>query len=317
MKKQISNTQVRTIRCGDFKTETWIYHNGYSGVVEETITSPDLVIPLPVKVSEDMSFIDRISLFTASLHLMFYSAQIQKQHYYTGGWFGYFLIGVVIVIAIVVTYLCWGSCSPATVGWVGSMASAIAAATGVSIAVATLMATMLIGLALSLALRIIMMTVKNTALKLVLSAVAMVIAFYAGGGFDAGAWANVGSSVTTASQIATMASQMVDIYVKDEIAEVAEKMKKLASKSETFQTIYSETMESFNKILNELNSGIDVQDIVELTTSNDITSSQASKTISPSAFFAGIYDGYTSFDVLYRNGIEDYCSRTLQLGIIE
>ena len=293
LKKQITNTTVKTITLRNFTSFNIIRRGVDNGGVSLEVDDPDLVIPLPVPVVERLTLLDRTALLGRAVHLLFYAFEHQHLKWYETEKFGKFLKVLTIAIVVVVTIITFGTGTGPTMSW--------------SSAVLSVLKAVAIGVALQVALKMITTYVDNTFLKMALSAIAMAAAIYMGGGFD-------NLNVLTAVQLAEIPIRAFDIYTNDLTSALQQDIT-------DFTNEYSSRTEEYSNIIKELNSGLTASDITEITlNSTNDWFSNTGVSISPSQFYNTAIDSYKNYDLLYSglydSSVHDFVSNKLALGII-
>ena len=293
LKKQITNTTVKTITIRNFTSFNIVRRGVSNGGVSLEADDPDLVIPLPVPVVERLTLLDRTALLGRSVHLLFYAFEHQHLEWYETEKFGKFLQFLTIAITVVITIVSWGTATSASM----TLSSALL---GILKAVA-------IGVALQVALKMITTYVDSTFLKMALSVVAMVAAIYVGGGF-------YNLNTLTAIQLSQIPIKAFDIYTNDLTSALQQDIT-------DFTNEYSSRTDEYSNIIKELNSGLTASDITEiiLNSTNDWFSNTG-VSISPSQFYSTAIDSYKNYDLLYSglydSSVHDFVSNKLTLGII-
>lgn len=290
---------------------TFIDRGGRGATVSIGFRNKNFVIPIPVGAAEKMTFIEQTSLLSSSLHLAFYAARYDEIKYYSGGLFGKILGVIAIAIAIVINIVSLGSSTPLTGAVVAGSAAATAAATA---AVAALVKTLLIGMALSIVLKIISSTVHDTTLQMVLSIAATVTAMYIGGSFD-----NFSFDLKFAGDLLDFSTQAVDIITgsiyEAKNAQIKLGMNKLNKEMNQFQSSYESAMSKLSSAYDDLMSGLDPFDIVDLNIGRKQTVD--SFIFSPSVQRFMMIDAYKNYDFLYENGISQFVTEKLRVGNID
>ena len=293
LKKQITNTTVKTITIRNFTSFNIIRRGVSNGGVSLEADDENLVIPLPVPVVERLTLLDRTALLGRSVHLLFYAFEHQHLEWYETEKFGKFLQFLTIAITVVVTIVSWGTATNA-------------AMTLSSILLGTLK-TVTIGVALQVALKMITTYVDSTFLKMALSVVAMIIAIYIGSGFD-------NLNALTAIQLSEIPVKAFDIYTNDLTSILQQDIT-------NFTNEYSSMSEEYSNIIKELNSGLTASDITELTlSSTNDWFSNTGVSLSPSQFIDTAINSYKNYNLLYSglydSSVHDFVSNKLTLGII-
>lgn len=293
LKKQITNTTVKTITIRNFTSFNIIRRGVSNGGVSLEADDENLVIPLPVPVVERLTLLDRTTLLGRSVHLLFYAFEHQHLEWYETEKFGKFLQFLTIAITVVVTIVSWGTATNATM-------------TLSSILLGTLK-TISIGVALQVALKMITTYVDSTFLKMALSVVAMIIAIYIGSGFD-------NLNALTAIQLSEIPVKAFDIYTNDLTSILQQDITNFTNK-------YSSRTDEYSNLIKELNSGLTASDITEITlNSTNDWFNNTGVSLSPSQFYSTAIDSYKNYDLLYSglydSSVHDFVSNKLTLGII-
>lgn len=289
IKKQISKTQTKTLSLYSFTSFTIIRHGGGNGGVTLSLDDKNLIIPLAVDVANRLSLIERTQLLDKVVYLQFYAVQHIHLKWYQTSKFMSFVNILSIAVTVVVSVVSFGSMTAQTVTLTSALWSALKA-----VAIAG---------ALYLAVKAIDMFVGDGTLKILLKVAATAIAMYVGGAFE-------NFSFTDAVQLANSAVDAIDTYIKDITAN-------LVGEINEFSNLYQEKLEVFEDITKQLNSGLSVEDIVDVTiTSADTTSNVDKGIINPSVFYYMAINAYKDFDILYAlpdNSVSDFVNNKLQL----
>ena len=337
MQCQVSDTEVRTIRigigddvlstmhpylkyklkrssAGDIKEEYdgvvfWensISRGEKSGLVRMALDDENLVIPLPVFVVEQMTYVERVSLIAASFHLVFYAAQYDEITYYKGTFFGNFLSMIAMAVMVVIAII-----APPT----APMLIPTSALVGMSAATVTMLAMMelmLIGLVLQVVLKIIASVVKDPALRTVLSIAAIIGTAALTGNFDGFTF-----DLKTAAQLTTLTVKGAEIYMGAEVESLSADLGRMQNSLTAFDKAYKERTEMFSNVFDSFNKGVSADFLVDLSIKPAQSTAQLSYCYSPSVVRDIMINGYRNFDALYKNDIEDFYKNRLQLGIID
>lgn len=289
IKKQISKTQTKTLSLYSFTSFTIIRHGGGNGGVTLSLDDKNLVIPLAVDVVNRLSLIERTQLLDKVVYLQFYAVQHIHLEWYQTSKFMSFINILSIAVTVIVTIVSFGSMTAQTITLTSALWS--------------LLETVAIAGALYLAIKAIDAFVGDSTLKIFLKVVATAVAMYAGGAFES-------FNFTDAVQLANSAVNAVDVYVQDLTSD-------LVTKINRFNKLYEEKLDVFEDITKELNSGLNVEDIVDVTiTGTDMSSDINSVIMSPSIFYYMAINAYKDFDVLYAlpdNTVGNFVNNKLRL----
>ena len=194
-----------------------------------------------------------------------------------------------IAVTVIVSIVSFGSMTAQTV----TLTSALWAA----------LKTIAIAGALYLAVKAIDTFVGDSTLKILLKVAATAIAMYIGGAFE-------NFNFTDAVQLANSAVDAVDTYIKNLTSN-------LVNEINDFSKLYQEKLEVFKDITKELNSGLNIEDIVDVTiTSSDMSSNTDNGLITPSVFYYMAINAYKNYDLLYAlpdNSVNNFVNNKLQL----
>lgn len=335
MKHQFNYTQTNTIKIGyfspdgsgfswfsgsrvsvsdletDVRTYLWstvIDRNNRSGQINLGFNDKRLVIPLPVKAVEQLSYIERTDLMGHGVFMLFYAAQYDEITYYSGGAFGGFLGIISIVIAIVVAITTSGLGS-ALLGLVAGSGTTIGASLA-SAAITELLKGLLIGLVLSLVIKIVGSKINSPMLRMIFTVAATIAAMYVGGSFE-----NFEFNLKTAAQLAEIPAKAMNAYTGAIGDNLQDSANKLQSQQQSFQDQYSQISEQYSDTLKGLSTGLSAGDIVGLNTGSE--SIISSYIASPSMLYTMTFDAYKNFDSLYYNPVTDFVNQRLKLGMVD
>lgn len=272
----------------------------------------DMLIPLPVNVVENLSFMERTDLLSHCMHLIFYSENTQTVTYREGGVLKNLLKIAGIIISIIISVVA----PPAGAAMLASGATVTAALGNV---LSNLFISFLVGMALSVALKVIMDVAGKGLFGKILAALTIVASIYLTGGFD-NAFASVGDTVKLASKLAEIPSKIIEMSVGEGLKEVEQGYKTLTGQIENFEDKYTTKAEEFDNILKQLDSdrfGVTTEFLVDLMRIPDINDFYDGRILSPTAFYQGAIQSQYDLGVLYNNDIETYGSRSLSVGLIE
>lgn len=289
IKKQISKTQTKTLSLYSFTSFTIIRHGGGNGGVTLSLDDKNLIIPLAVDVVNRLSLIERTQLLDKVVYLQFYAVQHIHLKWYQTSRFMSFINILSIAVTVIVSIVSFGSMTAQTV----TLTSALWAA----------LKTIAIAGALYLAVKAIDTFVGDSTLKILLKVAATAIAMYIGGAFE-------NFNFTDAVQLANSTVDAVDTYIKDITTDLIGEIKE-------FSNLYQEKLEVFEDITKQLNSGLNVEDIVDVTiTSTDATLDVSKGIINPSVFYYIATNAYKDFDILYdlpNSLVSNFVNNKLQL----
>ena len=289
IKKQISKTQTKTLSLYSFTSFTIIRHGGGNGGVTLSLDDKNLIIPLAVDVVNRLSLIEQTQLLDKVVYLQFYAVQHIHLEWYQTSKFLSFVNILSIAVTVVVSIVSFGSMTAQTVTLTSALWSALKA-----VAIAG---------ALYLAVKAIDVFVGDGTLKIFLKIAATAIAMYAGGVFE-------NFNFTDAVQLVNSAVDAIDTYIKDITTD-------LVGEINEFSNLYQEKLEVFEDIAKELNSGLSIEDIVDVTiTSSDTLSNIDRGIMNPSVFYYMAIDAYKNYDLLYAlpdNSVSDFVSNKLKL----
>lgn len=289
IKKQISKTQTKTLSLYSFTSFTIIRHGGGNGGITLSLDDKNLIIPLAVDVVNRLSLIERTQLLDKVVYLQFYAVQHIHLKWYQTSKFMSFVNILSIAVTVIVSIVSFGSMTAQTV----TLTSALWAA----------LKTIAIAGALYLAVKAIDTFVGDGTLKILLKVAATAIAMYIGGAFE-------NFNFTDAVQLANSAVDAVDTYIKDITTDLIGEIKE-------FNNLYQEKLEMFEDITKQLNSGLNVEDIVDVTITSVNTTSNVNKgIINPSVFYYMATNAYKDFDILYdlpNSLVSNFVNNKLQL----
>lgn len=289
IKKQISKTQTKTLSLYSFTSFTIIRHGGGNGGVTLSLDDKNLIIPLAVDVVNRLSLIEQTQLLDKVVYLQFYAVQHIHLEWYQTSKFLSFINIISIAITVVVSIVSFGSLTTQTLTLTSALWS--------------LLETVAIAGALYLAIKAIDAFVGDSTLKIFLKVAATAIAMYTGGAFD-------NFSFIDATQLVNSAVDAVNTYIKDLTSN-------LVNEINDFSKLYQEKLEVFKDITKELNSGLSIEDIVDVTiTSSDMSSNTDNGLMTPSVFYYMAIDAYKNYDLLYAlpdNSVSNFVSNKLKL----
>lgn len=289
LKNQITDEDIKIIIVSSIKAVTIINHEHGADGVNLEVDDKNFIIPLSPDIINRLSIIEKTQLFNNILYLQFYAVQHTHLEWYETAQFAAFLKILAVAVTVVVTICTWGSGTGPTITATSALISLLEAAT--------------IALALHFTLQLISDYVQDTTLKMLLSIAATAVAMYAGGAFD-------NFSLIDAAQLANSAVDAVNTYIKDLTSN-------LVNEINDFSKLYQEKLEVFKDITKELNSGLSIEDIVDVTiTSSDMSSNTDNGLMTPSVFYYMAIDAYKNYDLLYAlpdNSVSNFVSNKLKL----
>lgn len=301
VKKQVTATTTNTITVFSMITANLITaEEGYFGVSLDA-DNENMLIPLPVKVVESLSILEKTALLGEACYLLFYAVQhVHLEWYQTDAFASFMQVFQIAIIVIAAVLSIWTGGQSLTLA-----SAAIAVLKAATIAVGT-----------SLALQLISELVSDTTLKVILSMAVMIVAFWAGGGFDA---IFEEFDFTKAVNLVTMPVKAIQIVTND-------LMSALQSEYEDFTEKYEARLEEYEEAFDEINDGLSTEFLADLIVSGGMHSNSATNSIvssivySPSAFYFMTFDYYRDFDTLY-DGLYDtyvgsFVSNKLKIGIV-
>lgn len=289
IKKQINKTQTKILSLYSFTSFTIIRHGGGNGGVTLSLDDKNLIIPLAVDVVNRLSLIERTQLLDKVVYLQFYAVQHIHLKWYQTSKFISFINILSIAVTVIVSIVSFGSMTAQTVTLTSALWTALK--------------TIAIAGALYLAVKAIDTFVGDGTLKIFLKVAATAIAIYIGGAFES-------FNFTDAIQLVNSAVDAINIYTKDLTSN-------LINEINDFSKLYQEKLEVFKDITKELNSGLSIEDIVDVTiTDSDITSNTDNGLMTPSVFYYMAIDAYKNYNLLYAlpdNSVSNFVNNKLQL----
>lgn len=322
LKKQITNTQVRTITIRNTlnlpyrlnKTSPLVGETSLAPIATTTISriasgkmrsdvaellmnNEDLVIPLPKYVVDQLSYMEQVSLMGASLYTIFYASEWHVISYYKYSEFGQILGAILAIAAIVINIWSGGATTPLTA----------------SMIVMVIAKTAAIGIALTMVIRLVSDAIDDPMLRTAVSLAVIVAAAYVGGAFD-----NFSLDLTTAFQLGNMSVKATDIYTGALTEGVQSSMAKLQNEAMSFMEAYESRMEEFTEILSSFTTGLDTDFLVDLATDTEsVTEDDSVKMWSPSFLHYMMIDAYRDMDILYDKKISTFVDQQLLTGVID
>lgn len=287
VKKQITNSTVKTIKIVSPTAFHIIRRGSYNGGVSLEINDTDYVIPLPVPVVERLTILEKTALLGRSAYLLFYAYEETHLKWYQTSKFASFLKVIMIAITVVVTIATWGSGIEPTLTLTDVLLKALHG--------------VIVGVALQIALKLIAKYVDNPLLKAVLSAVAMLGALAWGGAFEE-------LTGLTAFQLALIPIKCVEMLVQDIGLG-------LQNEIEAFTQEYSERSSAAESLLQDLNSSLSTEFMVDLTMKNVNVTSPSLYTFEE--YYEMAINSYKNYDLLFENPVSGFVEKRLNLGFIE
>ena len=233
---QIGVNEYRRIILRDMHSVAFTDEVDQGLVSVSKISETGFFMPLAVKALEQLNLYDKNKLVSEAFYLMFFAKKTQHLEFYETPEFASFIKIIGICIIIIVQIFTW---------WSGPSTSITL--TAVLMAVLKMV---VIAVALTLAIQLIQTFVQDPALKMALTAVAMVAAMYAGGGFD-----NIDFS--SILELVEIPCKMVEMYVGDQ-------MKSLQQDYGAFQSGAERTMQEMTEKKAAMDTGMEVEDVVQL-----------------------------------------------------
>ena len=312
MKHQFAENQYRTITVDDLFSQTYVT-TGAGSKIDQDLVNPDLVIPLPIKVVESLSFMERTDLLSHSFHITFYAVSTQTISYYKGGVFKSFLKIIGVIIAVIIAVV-----APPAGAAFGSILVGGAVGSAIASTLANLFINYLVGMALSIALKFVIKIAGNdSTLAMILSAVVMIISTYITGGFN-GAMDSLSAGLKTAMRLAEIPAKLVDVYVNAAMQDINKSFEQLQNRANAFYSVYDDVVDRYDEILKSFNSGISTQFLVGLQNTGSYGTATLSPWImSPSAFYYAATQGQYNYNSLYSNEVESFVSNSLRLGVLD
>lgn len=233
---QINVNEYRRIILRDMHSVAFTDEVGQGLVSVSKVSESGFFMPLAVRALEQLNLYDKNKLISEAFYMMFFAKKTQHLEFYQTPEFATFIKIVGICIIIIVQIFTW---------WTGPSTSLTLTAVLMSV-----LKMIVIAVALTLAIHLIQTFVKDPALKMALTAVAMIAAMYAGGGFE-----NIDFS--TVLQLVEIPCKMIEMYVGDQ-------MKALQQEYGEFQSGAERTMQEMTEKKAALDTGLETEDIVQL-----------------------------------------------------
>lgn len=233
---QISMTEYRRITVRDMHSMAFTDEVDQGLVNVSKVSEPNFFMPLPLDALTQLNLYDKNKLVSESFYMMFFAKKTRHLEFYQTPEFASFIKIVGICIIIIVQIFTWWT-GPATSVFLTSVLMAV-------------LKMIVIAVALTLAIHLIQTFVKDPALKMALTAVAMIAAMYAGGGFS-------NMDFSTVLQLVEIPCKMIEMYVGDQ-------MKALQQEYGEFQSGAERTMQEMTEKKAALDTGLETEDIVQL-----------------------------------------------------
>ena len=296
LKYQYSKTRTRTITLRNIEQMHLIKQGGESGTKIITPDNENFLVPLFVRVTDNLSFPVRTSLLAECIWLTFYTYQEYTVKWYQSDFFQFILQ----VIMTVITIWSMGAFSPVQTGVTAGMT------------LGQLLLKLLIGAALTIALKIIAKKIDSPLLAGILSAVTVVVGMYAGGFFDAFEW-----NLMTAVDLLAIPFTAIDMFIKTDLGN---KTSALELEKTQFETQYEERMEEIKVIQEGWDNSIDTDWVVNYVKRSTNVNKEMSYTcysLSPSLFYDMTINYYRDNNLLYLRYHDIFFANINQIGIIE
>lgn len=254
------------------------------GGVTLEIDNKNFIIPLPVDVVDRLSIMEKTALLSEAVYMLFYAYDEQHLRWYETEKFMTLIKVFVIIIMIVITILSFGTATPFTT-------------TGTAALFAILEAVfymLLVAVVVHVTLKFIAKYVDNPALKAALSAAVMVVAMWAGGGFEA-------FDMLTAVQLVAISAEAVSIYVGDIQLDLQEEINSVNS-------LYKSRMETLEEASKALDTGIGTEFVTGLVTdlglSGGYRKASQYRVYTPDQFKYMSLEAFRDHNALHRNAVE-------------
>ena len=238
LRKQETETQYVEYAIAEIAANVFIKKGAFWGVTTISLAEGGIRIPVSKFVLDKMTSLEQIEMYGKTLRMVSYALSVQHLQWYQTPAFFQLIQIVLVIIAIVVTVLSWGSMS-----WTIGLALGFAAS----------MAIMFI------AKRLMEMT-DNPYLKAVIGIVAVVASAWASGGFSLGSTAFTTSSVLVG--FCTALSMTVNSITLDGMEELNKDRNIFSDMSESAFAKLDEMQKSLESYIDtEFLSGMKVRDM--------------------------------------------------------
>lgn len=288
LKKQVEFNKTKVLTLYNVTSLSIIRHSGGNGGVTLDLNSKDLVIPLAVDAVARLTITDKTQLLDNAVYMQFYAVQHIHLKWYETAAFANFLKIISIGLTIVVSIVSFGSMTTGAI----TLTSALWAVAE----------TVAIGVALTLAIELINIVFKDSAfLRIAFTVLATATAMYIGGAFDEFNWIDVTGLLNSAVDAA-------NTFLNEKLAL---DFNALNSDIEAFSKVYEDKLNLFEDIFKQLDSGLTVEDIVDI----NITNVSNNKTVSPDMFYYLANEAYLNTDMLFdiTNNISNFVDNKLRL----
>ena len=214
-RKQVTTNSYQELRVENLKVRYDIY--GSKGVTAN-VGSDKLLVPVDYFIAREMRYDKKERVYHTSLHFVFNSKVTVKVKWYQSGWFQV----VLIIIAIVITVLSWGSDGGSAIG---AALSAGAYSTAAILIISSIIQMAMTSLFMNLAMTVIVEEL-GAELGMVVAVVAFVAAVYG---------ANTGADWSSAAMQASnnLANTSMTEYQKQQMAEYNEERQEFELLKET------------------------------------------------------------------------------------
>ena len=266
-----------TITLTNVNNVSFISRGGLQGTSNKAISDPEFNIPISFEMVKRLSSIKQTIFLAKALRITFYTLNIQHLKWYQTGAFAIFIqiIGIIIIIVGCI----YSACSLSSIGY-----------------------ALLIYAGATLALKIIAKYVKTPWLRAVLTIIVVVIAFWAGGGFDSGLM-----NVQALTGVVTAFATGVSTYSQMKLSELNTEKTQFERSADTRMKEIQDASASYNK-------GLTVSDVEELNQYDPIKEYITSK-VDYMMYVAR--DVQFNFDSLYDYDIivKDYYNNRLRIAL--
>ena len=300
IKKQITDNTYEVIDIPHLKGIT-IIRAGKSHACELELGTRNFLIPIPTKLLDRLTLMEKTALLGKCIHMSFYSVHVEHLEWYETEKFrnamNTVMTGIMVVVVIVVTVSTWGTMTTEAVTLSALLTTALKA--------------VLIAGGVQLALHLISTYVDDPALKAALSMAVMTI------GVALSMGADFGLNGMTALELGASAIEAANIYTNTTFEREANAFQ---SEVNSFNSTYNSRSELMEKVNKTLNSS--ALDALDLSYYNIDTSVVNSAITSPTQFFnMALGNIATNYDLLYtgmyNQTITDFVSNRKQIGIGE
>ena len=173
------------------------------------------------------------------------------------------------------------------------------------------MKTLVIAFALTVALQIISDTIDDPTIRMIASVAAMVVAAYAGTGFNGFSF-----DAKTIMQITELPIKAMDIYIQSDLQNKTQALQSDVTKFFGADSVYKARTEEYTSILKGLNEyGLTTENIVDLNKNSD--NIKEATILSPSMFRYLLIDSYRDYNTLYTSPIDNFFNTQNRVGMVE